>query len=102
MQHFYRRTAASVCAAAATLVLVGTAHAGKTSFFAVLNAGQEVPPTNSAGTGNAYMTFDSETSQLCYSISYIDLSNTEVAAHFHAPGVPGEDAPAIADISPMP
>ena len=62
------------------------------TFIAVLNGGQEVPATNSNALGVAFMTFDKETRDLCFSISFTDLVATETAAHFHAPAAAGVNA----------
>ena len=71
------------------------------TFIALLNSGQEVPPTPSNSLGVAFMTFDGVL--LCYSITYTDnLLAPETAAHFHMPGGPGVNAPVRFPISPDP
>jgi len=61
-------------------------------FIAVLNGGQENPPTASNAFGVAHLTFNEDTSELCFSISYGPLGSAEVAAHFHGPAQPGVNA----------
>jgi len=63
------------------------------NFMAVMNGGQEVPATTSNSFGVAFLTFDTQTNLLCYSISYsvADLSSAESDAHIHGPAVPGVD-----------
>ena len=85
-----------------------SADSTRTSFtrtlIAVINSGQEVPPTGRFAFGVAFMTFDETTKQLCYSISYTDLvaPETETAAHFHGAARAGENAPILFFISPTP
>ncbi|MBI4872466.1 MAG: CHRD domain-containing protein [Candidatus Riflebacteria bacterium] len=88
-----------VVAALATTGAVSTLRAQTESqiipFTAVLNGGQEVPPNDSKASGTAFMTLDERTSMLSFSITYSDdrLSSLEVASHFHAPAIPGANAP---------
>lgn len=72
------------------------------TFFAVLNGGQENPATTSNALGVALLTFNEETKMLCFSISYTDLGADEIAAHFHAPASPGENAGVTIPLSPAP
>jgi hypothetical protein len=82
---------------AMTLALAAPAAAAVKNFMAVINAGQEVPPTASPAFGNAFFTFDTQTNVLCYAISYSagDLLGPESAAHIHGPASPGVDAPIV-------
>lgn len=66
-------------------------------FTAVLTGGQEVPANDSNAFGVAFMTFDETTDMLNFSLTYTDekLTGTEVAAHFHAPAIPGVAAPVV-------
>jgi len=55
---------------------------------ALLNTAQTVPLcTASAGgaTGNAVMTYSTETKELCIYLSYTGLSGTELFSHIHGP-----------------
>ena len=69
------------------------------TFTAVINSGQEPPPNtnNSKAFGVAFVTFNTDTGELCFSISYeeLDLTSAETNAHFHAPGPPGVNADVI-------
>lgn len=71
-------------------------------FTALLTGGQEVPENDSNAFGVAFLTFNEKTEELCYSITFTDekLVGTETAAHFHAPAVPGENAPVVFTITP--
>jgi hypothetical protein len=72
------------------------------TFTAVLNSGQEPPPNTNASKafGVAFVTFDVETEELCFSISYEEslLTSAETNAHFHAPAPPGENASVIVQL----
>src|SRR5436305_11513180 len=73
------------------------APAGTRNFVAVLNGGQETPPTTSNAFGVAFLTFDDKTLPLCYSITYTGITRTaETAANVHGPAAPGAP-PAIHD-----
>ncbi len=61
-------------------------------FIAVLNSGQENPPTGSIAFGVAHLTYNEDTMELCFSISYNTVSGMETAAHFHGPAPPGVNA----------
>ena len=68
-------------------------------FTALLTSGQEPPPNtnDSKAFGVAFVTFNTETGEVCFSISYDEdkLTSAETDAHFHAPAPPGENAPVI-------
>jgi CHRD domain len=89
------------------LVLLGSAvpvRAQTFTFTAVLTSGQEPPPnTNeSPAFGVAFVTFNADTGEVCFSVSYEEfrLTSEETAAHFHAPGPPGVNAPVIIPLPP--
>lgn len=71
-------------------------------FNAVLTGGQEVPQNASEAFGVAFVTFDTRTSTLCYTITFSELGSDETAAHFHGPAAPGQDADVILAITPVP
>ncbi|UCB55033.1 MAG: CHRD domain-containing protein [Thiotrichales bacterium] len=54
--------------------------------------------TGSSGTGLGLMEFDDVTKILSWNISWSGLTGTETVAHFHGPGAPGVNAPAIVTI----
>lgn len=72
------------------------------TFTAVLTSGQEPPPNtnDSPAFGVAFVTFNAETGELCFSISYEEslLTSEETNAHFHAPAPPGVNAPVIVQL----
>lgn len=77
---------------------------GVKAFTAILNGGQEVPINESPAFGVAFMTFEDDEKLLHYSITFTDvfLVGSETAAHFHAPANPGENAPVLFPITPVP
>ena len=92
---------------ASTLLLAlvaGPVQAQTFTFTAVLTSGQEPPPnTNSSkALGVAFVTFNTDTGELCFSISYDDfnLTSPETVAHFHAPAPPGVNASVLIPLPP--
>jgi len=75
-----------------TVVALPARAASTKTFIALLNGGQETPPTTSTALGVAFLTFDESTKMLCFSLSFTSLDANEIAAHIHGPGAPGESA----------
>jgi hypothetical protein len=95
-----QRALMTLCAATLLLALAaGPVQAQTFTFTAVLNSGQEAPPnTNSSkALGGAFVTFNTDSGELCFSISYeeFNLTSAETVAHFHAPAPPGVNAPVL-------
>jgi hypothetical protein len=86
------------------LVSAVPVRAATFTFTAVLTSGQEPPPNtnDSKAFGVAFVTFNVETEELCFSISYEEslLTSAETNAHFHAPAPPGENASVIVQLPP--
>jgi hypothetical protein len=85
-----------------TLMLLMSAvpvRAQTLTFTAVPTSGQEPPPNtnDSKAFGVALVTFNADTGEICFSISYeeFNLTSEETNAHFHAPAPPGVNAPVI-------
>jgi len=72
----------------------------KMTFTAVLNGGQVVPPSSSNALGVGFLTFESDTKRLCYSISYSGLEGIETEAHVHA-GDSGQSNAVLYDLTPL-
>ena len=72
--------------------LTTTATADVVKLTAELKGGNEVPPNNSPGSGNAEATFDTNTKVLTYTVTYSGLSGPALGAHFHGPSEPGKNA----------
>jgi len=86
--------------AAAGLVALGLAGCGmmqsmspgSESFTAALSGAQEVPPVNTAASGNAEVTYNRNTGMASYRVTYGGLSGAATAAHIHGPAGPGANA----------
>jgi len=82
----------------------GPVQAQTFTFTAVLTSGQEPPPnTNtSKAFGVTFVTFNKDSGELCFSISYDEftLTSAETVAHFHAPAPPGVNAAVIIPLPP--
>lgn len=76
----------------ATALLAGPAFAAALMFTAELDGGNENPPNPSNATGALSATFDTLTRKLTYTVTYEGLSGPAVAAHFHGPAAPGQNA----------
>ncbi len=85
-----------------TLSALPARAASTKTFIALMNGGQETPPTTSDALGVAFLTFDEATKMLCYSISFTKLTSAEVAAHVHGPATPGQMASVIFALTPVP
>ena len=88
----------AILSAAAMLALSTPAFAEQKTFSATLTAAEEVPPTQSTGTGTVEATFDTETKVFTYTIEYSGLSGDATGAHFHGPASPGENADPVVPI----
>ena len=74
-------------------ILAGTANA-QTYFTAVINGGNEVPPTASTSLGIGMFVLDAAGANLSYNISYTIFDGAETVAHFHQ-GAAGVNGPVI-------
>ena len=82
-------------------LLAAPAFAEETKFMAMLSGAEEVPPTTSAGTGTANVTWNSDTKELSWTIEFSGLSGPAVAAHFHGPADPGANAGPVVTIDDL-
>lgn len=83
----------------AALFAASPAMAEMVKMSATLEASQEVPPIDSAGTGMVDATFDTETKMFNWTVDFADLTGLATAAHFHGPAAAGENAPPMVPIS---
>ena len=92
-------TLSALLASTLLALAAGPVQAQTFTFIAVLNSGQEPPPNpnTSKALGVAFVTFNTDTGELCFSISYDDstLTSPETVAHFHAPAPPAMNAAVI-------
>jgi len=86
------RTAVAAATLAFAVGLGGSALAEEKQFMVMLTAGEEVPPTDSSGTGAGKITWNSDTKELSWSIEFSGLSGPATAAHFHGPADVGANA----------
>lgn len=80
---------------------VASAFAEETKFMATLSGAEEVPPVETAATGTANVTWNSETKELSWTIDFSGLSGPANAAHFHGPADPGANAGPVAGIEDL-
>jgi hypothetical protein len=70
-----------------------------------LAAASEVPPNDSAATGNVTVNFDTASKKATWQGTYTGLSGAATAGHFHGPAEPGKNAgvavPITASSSPF-
>jgi hypothetical protein len=77
------------------LLTAGAAQAEIVHFSATLTGGDEVPPNTSAGHGELTAELETAEKVLVYRTTYTGLSGPAVAAHFHGPAAPGDNAPPV-------
>jgi hypothetical protein len=75
-------------------IAAGTAplSAETVALKAALNAAAEAPPNDSKGTGQGTFTYDTETKQLRFTVTYRGLTGPATAGHIHGPAAPGTNA----------
>lgn len=69
-----------------------TAFAESIAMKATLDSAAEVPPNDGSGTGKGAFTYDTDTKQLTYTITYDELTGPATAGHIHGPAAPGANA----------
>jgi hypothetical protein len=97
--HIAIRTAA-IAAALLAVSAAAPALAEQVKYTATLTAADEVPPTDSTGTGTVDATYDTDTKTFTWTITYDGLTGDATAAHFHGPADPGVNAPPVVPIEP--
>jgi len=70
------------------------------SFKAELKGSNEVPATDSKGTGTVTVTYDTASKKLTWEGEYSDLSGPATMAHFHGPAEPSKNAGVALPITP--
>ena len=74
------------------IMTAAAARAEVVKLQADLKGTNEVPPNNSAGSGKAEATYDTETKTLTYTVTFAGLSGPAMGAHFHGPSEAGKNA----------
>ena len=87
-------------AVAASVLAVSPASAKMIVLSATLDGSQQVPPVETTGKGTAEVSYDTTTRQLDWTVTYSGLSGPAVAAHFHGPAGPGENAAPVVPFKP--
>ena len=64
-------------------------------FVATLNGMQEVPPTNSAASGEASLLLSPDETSGTVTLSFRGLSTQQTDAHIHGPATPGTNGPVV-------
>ena len=94
----HRFVALTIAGGAAALLAACAGNANQKTFHASLSPTQEVPPTASAGTGNATVMLDTGTKVASWSVTYSGLTGPAGAAHIHGPAAPGANAGVVVNI----
>jgi len=80
------------------LVLAGCAQTRgepPETFEAVLSGAQEVPPVDTAASGQAEVEFRPAAGLVRWRVTHSGLSGPVTGAHIHGPAGPGQDAPVL-------
>ncbi|MDP9137542.1 MAG: CHRD domain-containing protein [Pseudomonadota bacterium] len=85
--------------AAGWLLAAPLASAEMVQFKAALNGAAEVPANDSAGSGTAEVSLDTDAKKVTWKVTQQGLSGEPTAAHFHGPAAAGENAGPALDIS---
>ena len=93
------RTALAGLALTMAGALISPATAEVVNLKAAMNAGTEVPPNSSSGTGTLAATYDTASKKLSWKGSYSGLTGPATAAHFHT-GEPGKNGGVALAITP--
>ena len=83
----------------ALLAFTPRARAETIQFKADLKGSDQVPPSQTAGTGTVTATYDSATKRLAWNGSFSGLSGPPTAAHIHGPAPAGTNARLVVWIS---
>jgi hypothetical protein len=81
-----------------SVALATAASAATSTYTARLTGSHEVPKTESKGAGKLAATFDTNTKELKYTLTFDHLSGPATAAHFHGPADMKTNAGVIAPI----
>jgi hypothetical protein len=77
------------------LAAAGPACADSQTFKVPLTPDQCVPPVESSGSGSADLTYDSNSREVAWTITYSGLTSPVTMAHFHGPAGKGENASVV-------
>ena len=94
-----QNTGAVAALAVSMMFAAATAQAEMMKFTTEMTGAAEVPPNDSAATGTAEVTLDTETKMVTWVYTHEGLSGDMTAAHIHGPAGPTESAPPVIDTS---
>ena len=99
MTHLTKSLLATASLAASLMFGASAANAEMLVFKATMAGSTSVPANDSAGTGTAEMTVDTETKKVSWTMTADGLSGPATAAHAHGPASMTETAPPVIDMS---
>lgn len=85
----------------AVLAAVALAPAAEAKVYKLhieLTGKAETPPNTSKGKGHGSVTYDDQSNDLSWNITWSGLTGDATAAHFHGPAKPGASAPPVVPI----
>lgn len=88
----------AVTGAAVAVLVAAPALAETVTFNTDLSGANEVPPVETPATGTAEASFDTETKELTWTVTYEGLTGPATAAHFHGPAGEEENAPPVVPV----
>lgn len=74
------------------LVVPAAAVAAEVTLDVTLDGASSVPPVDTSASGTAEVTFNTDTNELSWSVTYDGLSGEVTGAHFHGPAESGANA----------
>jgi hypothetical protein len=92
MTRTFLRPALVVMACAGVIAFASPSMADMMKMKASLKGANEVPPTQTSGSGSVDVTYDSGSKKLSWKGTYAGLTGPATAAHFHGPGPSGKNA----------
>jgi CHRD domain len=95
----YKTTLATTTFLALGTFLAAPAWAEMKMFQADLTGASEVPAVDTAATGKAEVTVDTEAKTINWKVTTEGLSGDPTAAHIHGPAAAGENADPVIDLS---
>lgn len=97
MTHLF--TSLAFAGTASLVLMTAPVFAEMMTMKTELKGAMEVPPTDSAATGTADISVDTEAKKVTWTVIHSGLTGEPTAAHFHGPAAPGENAGPAIDIS---
>lgn len=92
------RIASLAAIVAGGMLLAAPAYAEVLNFRADLTGANEVPANDSAGAGVLEASYDTETMEFTWMVTYDGLTGDATAAHFHGPAGPDANAGPVVPI----